>query len=236
MSTIALENDVRSFAARYAQPNISGFWEAAVHKDARSAENLGLATSALRSVKLFARFGEGQIRSFLRYLEEVQVPQFGHLVRKGQRGDAMYVVLEGELRALTIVEGKETTLATIGAGDCFGEVSLLDQGPSSADVIANRDSRLLRLSRAAFERLILEAPDFAVPLLLALSRGVVDLIRRSTKRNEELIRFIRTSLAARQSDVLAADPEKNPQSDQRIGVSSRLSLSTNRPDQIPWPA
>jgi hypothetical protein len=74
MSTIALENDVRSFAARYAQPNISGFWEAAVHKDARSAEHLGLATSALRSVKLFARFGEGQIRSFLRYLEEVQVP------------------------------------------------------------------------------------------------------------------------------------------------------------------
>jgi CRP-like cAMP-binding protein len=152
-----------------------------------------LALPVLRRIKLFAGLEERQIESLLDYLEVVQVPQFSHLLRQGQHGDAMYVVLEGELRALTIVEGKESPLGTMAAGDCFGEISLLDQGPRSADVVANRDSKLLKLSSAAFERLIREAPALAVPLLLGLSRAVVDRVRRSTKRYEDSIRFIRTS-------------------------------------------
>jgi len=163
-----------------------------VSKDATSSLTLGLAPAVLRRVKLFAAFQDGQVESFLQYLQVVQVPQFSHLVRQGQHGDSMYVVLEGELRALTIVEGKEPTLATMVSGDCFGELSLLDQGPRSADVVANRDSKLLELSSSAFERLIREAPALAVPLLLALSRAVVDRVRRSTKRYEDSIRFIRT--------------------------------------------
>lgn len=166
---------------------------AAVSKETTSTNNLGLAPAVLRRVKLFAGLDDGQIESFLGYLELAQIPQFSHLVRQGEHGDAMYVVLEGELRALTIVEGKETTLATMGAGDCFGEISLLDQGPRSADVVANRETKLLKLSSGAFERLIREAPALAVPLLLALGRAVVDRVRRSTKRYEDSIRFIRTS-------------------------------------------
>ena len=167
--------------------------EAPVNKDATSALNLGLAPAVLRRVKLFAELDDSQIESFLHYLQVVQVFQFSHLVRQGQHGDAMYVVLEGELRALTIVEGKETTLATMGEGDCFGEISLLDQGPRSADVVANRDTRLLKLSSAAFEQLVREAPALAVPMLLALSRALVERVRRTTKRYEDSIRFIRTS-------------------------------------------
>jgi CRP-like cAMP-binding protein len=166
-----------------------------VSKD--TAFNRGLAPTILRGVKLFAGLEDAQLESLLRYLEPLQIPQFSHLVRQGEHGDAMYVILEGELRALTIIEGKETTLATMGSGDCFGEISLLDQGPRSADVIANRDTQLLRLSSAAFERLVREAPALAVPLLLALSRAVVERVRRSTKRYEDSIRFIRTSVAAR---------------------------------------
>jgi CRP-like cAMP-binding protein len=96
---------------------------------------------------------------------------------------------------LRIVEGKESILATMAVGDCVGELSLLDHGPRSADVIANKDSVLLKLSSAAFERLVREAPSLGVPLVLALSRAVVDRIRRITNRYEDSIRFIRTSAA-----------------------------------------
>ena len=152
----------------------------------------GISTQALRRIKLFAGLEEPQLAAFIQYLEKVQCPQFSHLVRQGQRGDAMYLVVQGELRALSIVEGKETTLTTLVAGDWFGEISLLDQGARSVDVIANRDSQLLKLSSAAFERLLREAPQLAVPFLLALSRTVAERIRRATKRYEDTVRFIRT--------------------------------------------
>jgi CRP-like cAMP-binding protein len=161
-----------------------------------TSTSLGLTPAALGRIKLFAELKADQIERFLAYVEVVKVPQYSDLVRQGQHGDTMYVVLEGELRALTIVEGQESTLATLGAGECFGEIALLDQGPRSADVVANRDTRLLKLSSAAFERLIREAPDLALPFVLALSRALVDRVRRTTKRYEDTIRFIRTSKAA----------------------------------------
>jgi CRP-like cAMP-binding protein len=168
----------------------------AMSKTGTSSASLGLAPAVLGRIKLFADLKEYQIEQFLGFVELVRVPQYSDLVRQGQHGDAMYVVLEGELRALTIVEGKESTLATIGAGECFGEISLLDHGLRSADVVANRDTSLLKLSSAAFERLLREAPALALPFVLALSRALVDRVRRTTKRYEDTIRFIRTSRAA----------------------------------------
>jgi CRP-like cAMP-binding protein len=170
--------------------------EKIVSKDVTSSQNPGLAPTVLRRAKLFVDFDPQQIDSFLQYLELVEVPQFSHLVHQGQHGDAMYVVLEGELRALTIVEGKETMLTTMVAGDCFGEISLLDRGPRSADVVANRDTKLLKLTSLAFERLIREAPGLGLCFSLALGRASVERLRRSTKRYEDTIRFIRASALA----------------------------------------
>jgi hypothetical protein len=169
----------------------------ATHAAEKKPRGPALDTSMLLRLKLFAGLEERQLSSFSHYLEVVPCPQFGHIVRKGENGDAMYVVLEGEVRALTIVEGKESTLATITAGECFGEVSLLDQGPRSADIIANKDSVLLKLSSAAFLRLVREAPALAVPFLLALSRAVVGRVRSSTARYEDTIRFLRLSVKPR---------------------------------------
>jgi len=165
-------------------------------KAATPKHHSGLTPAALRRIKLFDRLEEAQVESFLHYVEVVPFRQFSHIVREGQHGDAMYVVLEGEVRALAVVEGKESTLATLTPGDCFGEISLLDQGPRSANVIANKDSVLLKLSSTAFERLVREAPALSVPFLLALSRAVVFRIRRVTTKYEDSIRFIRTSSVA----------------------------------------
>ncbi|MGA2864836.1 MAG: cyclic nucleotide-binding domain-containing protein [Verrucomicrobiota bacterium] len=170
---------------------------APANKEASAKRPAGFAPGALRRIKLFADFEAPQLESFFHYLEVVRFPQFSHIVRYGQYGDAMYVVVEGEVRVLTIVDGKESILATLTAGDCFGEISLLDQGPRSADVIANKDSVLLRLSLTAFEKLVREAPALSVPFLLALSRAVVYRVRHTTKKYADTIRFIRTATAAR---------------------------------------
>jgi hypothetical protein len=156
----------------------------------------GSKPEVLRRIRIFRGMDVRQIESCLRYMEVVRYPQFSQIVRKGERGDAMYVVLEGELRALTMVDGKESTLATIAAGESFGEISLLDQGPRSSDVVANQDSVLLRIRAASFELLLREAPALAVPFLLALSRSAVARVRGLTKRHEDSVHFIRTTHGA----------------------------------------
>ena len=164
---------------------------------ASRGNSLGVKPEALRRMKSFAGMDEPQIESFVRYMEVLRCPQFSHIVRKGEHGDAMYLVLEGEVRALAMVDGKESTLATISAGEAFGEISLIDQGPRSSDVVANKDSVLMKISSAAFAQLLREAPALAVPFLLGLSRSVVGRVRSLTKRYEDSIRFIRAAQVAK---------------------------------------
>jgi hypothetical protein len=128
--------ELKMFLAARPQPGQTTGFQAA----ARPAIN----PASLRRIKTLAGLDQTQLASFLQYVQVVSCRQFSHVVRKGEHGDAMYLVLEGELRALTIVDGKQTTLATMKAGDFFGEISLLDQAPRSADVVANQDSTLLR--------------------------------------------------------------------------------------------
>lgn len=160
-----------------------------------TAENSMPTAGALQRIKVLAGLDARQLESFLKYMEVMECKQFSHVVRKGEHGDAMYLVLDGELRALTLVGGKESTLATLLTGDFFGEISLLDQGPRSADVIANRDSRLLKISASAFERLVREAPALALPFLHAISRSVVGRMRLLTKRYEDSIHWSRTAIS-----------------------------------------
>lgn len=156
-----------------------------------------LKPGMLQRLKLFATMEERQLESFLQYLELIESKQFSTVVRAGDPGDAMFLVLEGELRARVLIDGKETTLATMTVGDFFGEISLLDQGPRSADVLANTDSILLKISTLAFERMLAEAPALATPFLYNLSRSVVGRVRVLTKKYQDSIHFSRAAVAER---------------------------------------
>ena len=94
----------------------------------------------------------------------------------------MFLILEGELRARMMIGGKETILATFGAGEFFGDMSLFDHGPRSADVIANQDSTVLKISALAFDRLTREAPALATPFLQATAKTLAARIRADNKR------------------------------------------------------
>lgn len=88
------------------------------------------------------------------------------LFRAGDPGDSLYVVGSGRLVALAPEEPSQV-LREIGRGETIGELALLTGSPRSASVRARRDSRLLRVDRAAFERL-LEEPRFSIAMLRGL--------------------------------------------------------------------
>jgi CRP-like cAMP-binding protein len=163
---------------------------------AASAEALGIQPGSLRRIKMLADVEERLLASLLPYLEVVKVPAFGVVVSKGDHGDALFMVLEGELRARVMIDGKETTLATMDVGECFGELAVVDQGPRSADVIANQPSVLIKVSDGALRKMFAEAPALAAPFMFALTRVIAQRVRVMTKRYEDTIHFSRAAGAA----------------------------------------
>jgi CRP-like cAMP-binding protein len=157
-----------------------------------------LNTGALRRVKILAGLSEEQLAKFGEFMEVLPVRQWAEIVHIGDPGDAMYLILEGELRVRLMLGGKERILATLGSGEFFGEIALFDHEPRSADVVANLDSKLLKVSVEAFENLIDQAPELAAPIMHAIGKTLAARIRADNKRfrDDEALRKLAGAGAA----------------------------------------
>lgn len=153
----------------------------------------GIKPGAFRRVKILAELNDEQLERFVEFMEVQNIRQWQEVVRQEEAGDAMYLILEGELRVRLMIGGKESIITTLGAGEFFGEVALFDQGSRSADVVANQNSILLKISIDAFERLRTEAPDLAAPFLFAIGKTLVARIRADNKRYRDSVNFARTA-------------------------------------------
>ncbi len=174
-------------------PELQMFFHRKPASRATTAVAGGVVPAALRRVKIFADMPDADLARFLTFMEMQTVRQWTAVVNQGDLGDAMFLVLEGEVRVRLMIENRETTLVTLGAGDFFGEVSLFDQGPRSADVIANTDAVLLKISHEAFTKLSSVAPELAAPVLLSIGKTLTGRIRADNKRYRESIMFGRAS-------------------------------------------
>lgn len=154
---------------------------------------LGLTPGALRRIKILAGLTESQLERFASFMEQERVPQWKVVVKRGDHGDTMFLVLEGELRVRVLSGDKESILTTMSVGDFFGDISLFDRGPRSADVVANTDSTLLKISSAAFDKLAREAPDVATPFLVAIGKTLSARIRADNKRFENSVQMARAA-------------------------------------------
>ena len=143
----------------------------------------------LRRIKLLAGLTDDQIERFCEFVELERIPQWAVIVKQGDMGRAMYVIIEGELYVRMAVDGRETILATLEAGDFFGDISLFDRGPRSADVVAAVSSYLLKISAVKFEALSAQAPDLATPFLRAIAKTLTARIRTGNKHRGEIARL-----------------------------------------------
>jgi CRP-like cAMP-binding protein len=147
---------------------------------------------ALRRIRILAGLTDAQLERFARFTELYPVPRWTEIVKQGSPGDSMYLVLEGEVRVRLMIAGKESVLATLAAGEFFGEVALFDHGPRSADVVANQDSLLLKIPAGAFQRFLGEAPEPAASFLFAMCKTLIARIRADNKRFRDSIALMRT--------------------------------------------
>jgi CRP-like cAMP-binding protein len=105
------------------------------------------------------------------------------IFHQGDPGDALHMVATGSVKiALGSVDGDEAILVTLGVGDPFGELALLDDAPRSASAVALEATETLSLGRPALRELM----DTDPALRDALFAGVAKALRRLTQQIEEL--------------------------------------------------
>ncbi|HUM02435.1 MAG TPA: Crp/Fnr family transcriptional regulator [Thermoanaerobaculia bacterium] len=123
------------------------------------------------------------------------------IVRQGQTGESFFVIVRGRV-AVTVLspEGREVVLNTLGEGDHFGEMALLDEEPRSASVVAQERSELAILSRDVFFELLRSNFLLTKGLLRSFSRR----LRRANATIEGLAALDVKSRLARYFRELAA--------------------------------
>ena len=103
-------------------------------------------SSALGSVPLFSEFSKRQLRMIAESGREYKYKPGYRLVEKGTTGDRFYLVLDGKVE----IRKGDRVLAALSKGQFFGELSLIDEQPWAADVIAVQTTHCLTLSKRVF--------------------------------------------------------------------------------------
>ena len=114
-------------------------------------------TSRLKALPLFEGVSDEDLGKIAPFVSEVSVSEGKHLVDEGDYAYEFMAIEEGEAE---VVRG-DKTLATLGAGDYFGEIGLLEDDRRNATVIARSPMRLLTLDQWDMKRLEKAIPSAA---------------------------------------------------------------------------
>ncbi len=163
--------------------------------------------ATLRSVPLFASLDSKATAALGRYLTIHDYPSSAVIFRTGDPGDSMYLVDFGNVCiSITDADGQVVTLAELGPGEFFGEMSMLDGHGRSANATAMQDARLARLTRDDFISFMESDVRIALELLTALTRRLRrtdDLLRHRVSRNVNEEAAARLTFADHAADMIA---------------------------------
>jgi len=119
----------------------------------------------LANVPLFSECSKKELQSIADATKEVTHRQGAVIAREGDTGMGFFLITEGT--AKVTINGKAR--GTMGQGDAFGEISLLDEGPRSATVTAATPMKLLGLTAWNFRQLVSHNPSIAQKLLRVMA-------------------------------------------------------------------
>ncbi len=137
-----------------------------------SADVMGL----LASTGIFSVLDEATLKAVESTLEPVHVPGGEILIRQGEPGDCLYVLIYGRLLiTITNEKGEDEVIGEVARGEVVGEMAVLTGEPRSATARAIRDSELVRFSKEAFEHVIDSNPQ----AMMMVARQLVTRLKRA---------------------------------------------------------
>lgn len=125
----------------------------------------------LGNVPLFSACTKKDLQHIEKYSDRVQIPAGTKMTEEGRSGYEFYVILDG--KASVVREGRE--IATLGAGNSFGELALLDRAPRNATVEAVTEVDALVMGQREFTAALDVVPTLAHKLLIGLARRIHEI-------------------------------------------------------------
>ena len=126
----------------------------------------------LRKVPLFGELAPPDLLPIASIAKEVAFADGDRIAEKGDAGDEMHVIVDGEV---TVVTGpSEGVLATRSSGDVVGEMALLTSEPRMAGLVARGDVRVLSIDRRAFEAILRERPETSLGVIRVLCQRLTE--------------------------------------------------------------
>ncbi len=134
----------------------------------------------LMATSLFGNLPSTALQALIKKFEVIYVNSGTTIIKQGDPGDCLYLVVRGRLRATQQENHNDTPtiLNEIGRGELIGELALLTQSPRAATITAMRDSVLLKLSAKTFDDFLTANPLLIMPIVRAA-------ISRITHRKKE---------------------------------------------------
>ena len=181
----------------------------------------------LKQASLFKGLNEDQLRTIAQHVTVKNCLKNVILVQEGQHPDAMFIVLTGKVKIyVSDEEGKELVLSTLGPGDYFGELALLDGAPRSATVSTIENATLVRMDKNQFDACVNRIPQIALNMLTNLA----SCIRNLNDHVKDLAlldvygRVARTilRLATADGDEMKTDPITQQEIANMVGASREM--------------
>lgn len=119
----------------------------------------------LRAVGLFSTMSDEHLAAIMAIATEFEVPAGRTIARQGDIGNGLFLIERGTVHVVRDGE----IVASLGAGEWFGELAVLDRGPRTASVVADGPVSCLAIAAWDAERLLRAEPDLAIALLRTLA-------------------------------------------------------------------
>jgi CRP/FNR family transcriptional regulator, cyclic AMP receptor protein len=146
----------------------------------------------LHSLTIFRELDRNEIEIVNKYVFEQNVKKDSILFAEGMPGELLYVIISGcvEIIKETKNNGK-MVLATIGANDIVGEMSLIDSEPRSATGRTSEDSVLLVINKQSFHEILKSDPRIAAKVLMGLLKIISRRLRTTDKKIEDIKKIVK---------------------------------------------
>jgi CRP/FNR family transcriptional regulator len=171
----------------------------------------------LRRVPLFSELSKRDLEQIASVAVPRSYPKGVRVFHEGDHSDACYIVRGGDLRVTREhPDGRAIALATLGPGDIFGELAMLDGEARSASVEALSECELLALPATDVRRLLRTSSEITVKLVVALTR-------RLREANERIARQSFQTVPSRVAGVLSQLIAEEAPTDGHHGVTIRMT-------------
>jgi diguanylate cyclase (GGDEF)-like protein len=170
-----------------------------------------LTTELLARVPLFREIGHADLERIAAITHTESHTTGKEVVRIGDAGHSLYVVLEGTVVVVYPSRSADVELARLGAGEFFGEMAILNEKPRSATVRAVGDVKLLRLEKEDFTRAVADHPQLALAIMASLAGRIRHTDEQLSRLSDNALRDSLTGLLNRRSfhDRLAEEAERS---------------------------